>query len=49
MVLRRAGAKTEPAFAAALGLSGDAYTALYRLSRAPDDELNEMLMVAGFK
>ncbi len=46
--LRRAGARTEPAFAAALGLHGDPYAALYRLSWAPDSELRELLIAAGF-
>jgi hypothetical protein len=46
--LRRAGASTEPAFAAALDLQGDPYAALYRLSQAPDAELRELLIAAGF-
>lgn len=46
--LRRAGARTEPAFAAALGLQGDPYAALYRLSLAPDGQLRELLVTAGF-
>lgn len=46
--LRRAGAGTEPAFAAALGLQGDPYAALYRLSLAPDAELQGLLIAAGF-
>ena len=48
MALRRAGAKTEPAFAAALGLEGDSYDALYRLSQVRDDELCGLLLAAGF-
>ena len=48
MVLRQGGAKTEPAFAAALGLRGNPYAELYRLSRAPDAELREVLLRAGF-
>lgn len=48
LTLRRAGAKTEPAFAAALGLQGDPYDALYRLSRVRDDELRGLLIAAGF-
>jgi hypothetical protein len=46
--LRRAGARTEPAFAAALCLQGDPYAALYRLSRVPDSELRGLLIAAGF-
>jgi Domain of unknown function (DUF4269) len=37
--LRRAGAKTEPAFAAALGLAGDPYQRLLELFDASDGEL----------
>jgi len=48
MVLRQGGAKTEPAFAAALGLRGHPYAELYRLSHAPDAELREALILAGF-
>lgn len=47
MNLRHDGAKTEPAFAAALGLSGDPYAGLYRLSQAPDGELRSLLIAAG--
>jgi hypothetical protein len=43
MSLRRAGAKTEPAFATVLGLSGDPYEALCRLSHVSDEELHDML------
>lgn len=46
--LRRSGTKTEPAFAAALGLRGDPYAGLYRLSQVPDAELRELLISAGF-
>lgn len=46
--LRRAGARTEPAFAAALGLQGDPYAALYRLSLAPDAEVHGLVIAAGF-
>lgn len=48
MILRQGGAKTEPAFAAALGLRGDPYAELSRLSHAPDAELREALILAGF-
>jgi hypothetical protein len=48
MVLRQGGAKTEPAFAAALGLRGNPYAELYGLSHAPDAELREVLLLAGF-
>jgi len=47
MVLRQGGAKTEPAFAAALGLRGDPYAELSRLSHAPDAELRDMLILSG--
>ena len=46
--LRRAGARTEPAYATPLGLQGDSYAALYRLSQASDAELREPLLSAGF-
>ncbi len=48
MALRQGGAKTEPAFAAALGLRGNPYAELYGLSRAPDAELRDVLLRAGF-
>ena len=47
MALRQGGGKTEPAFAAALGLHGDPYAELYGLSQAPDAELRDVLNVAG--
>jgi hypothetical protein len=47
LALRQGGAKTEPAFATVLGLSGDPYAELYRLSHAPDAELRGLLMAAG--
>lgn len=48
MTLRRRGTKTEPAFAAVLGLCGDPYVELSRLSRQPDERLHELLRTAGF-
>lgn len=49
---RHAGAKTEPAFAMALGLTGDApggaYATLLELERATDRRLREILEAAGF-
>jgi hypothetical protein len=46
---RRAGAKTEPAFAAALGLPGDPHAALFALADASDDGLRRVLRAAGFE
>lgn len=45
---RREGAKTEPAFAAVLGLSGDPYEALLALEPMPESKLRAMLRAAGF-
>ncbi|WP_448951722.1 DUF4269 domain-containing protein [Labrys neptuniae] len=45
---RRAGLKTEPAFAAVLGLDGDPYQALLDLERASDERLMAALDAAGF-
>jgi hypothetical protein len=45
---RRAGLKTEPAFARALGLDGDPYERLWTLSWREDDELGGVLAAAGF-
>lgn len=45
---RRAGAKTEPAFAAALGLPGDPYASLLELAQRRDDDLLAILARAGF-
>ncbi len=48
MAQRSNGLKTEPAFAAALGLSGDPYEALLLLERRSDAELKAALADAGF-
>lgn len=48
MAGRHRGLKTEPAVAAALGLSGDPYAALLDLQRQPDDALRRILLDAGF-
>jgi len=45
---RRQGMKTEPAFAAALGLAGDAYLALLDLSGREDEALISALHTGGF-
>jgi hypothetical protein len=45
---RRAGLKTEPAFARALGLDGDPYERLWTLSWREDDEVRAVLAAAGF-
>lgn len=45
---RRAGAKTEPAFAAALGLAGDPYITLLDLHDASDERMAKLLADAGF-
>jgi hypothetical protein len=39
LALKNAGLKTEPAFAAWLGLTGDAYAALLDLARLPEEKL----------
>lgn len=43
MELRHSGLKTEPAFAKALGLTGDPYIGLFELEGLADDALNERL------
>lgn len=44
MALRRAGAKTEPAFVQVLGLTGDPYLRLYELYDAEDAVLSALLV-----
>jgi hypothetical protein len=48
MVLRSAGAKTEPAFASLLGLADDPYGALSDLFDTPDTVLGRLLGARGF-
>ncbi|MCB4767600.1 DUF4269 domain-containing protein [Ancylobacter sp. Lp-2] len=48
MMQRRAGLKTEPAFAAVLGLPGDPYAAMLGLFGVDDEELRRLLGRAGF-
>ncbi|HEV7457884.1 MAG TPA: DUF4269 domain-containing protein [Roseococcus sp.] len=48
MARRRAGVKTEPAFAQVLGLEGDPYQSLAALALAADDELDCLLARAGY-
>lgn len=45
--LRADGLKTEPAFAAALGISGDPYRGLLELAAETDAELRARLVVCG--
>lgn len=45
---RQVGSKTEPAFAAALGLAGDPYQALLQLQRQSDGDLAAILAAAGY-
>lgn len=45
---RQAGSKTEPAFAAALGLAGDPYLTLLKLESQADDDLAALLVAAGY-
>ncbi|MFB2552451.1 DUF4269 domain-containing protein [Ensifer soli] len=47
MALRRAGMKTEPAFAAVLGLAGDPYRVLLDLDAEDDETLDRRLALAG--
>lgn len=48
MQRRRHGLKTEPAFAATLGLDGDPYLALLELEAKPDPHLARLLKDCGF-
>lgn len=48
MALRDNGMKTEPAFAATLGLDGDPYQALLRLECCSDIDLRDLLRYQGF-
>lgn len=47
MARRRTGLKTEPAFAAALGLAGDPYRVMLDLERMPDTVLAAHIRAAG--
>ncbi len=47
MTARRAGAKTEPAFAQVLGLEGDPYRAMLALADRDDEELKRILKRRG--
>jgi Domain of unknown function (DUF4269) len=44
--MKRAGTKTEPAFAQVLGLAGDPYAAVLALERSSDDELRGLVSSA---
>jgi hypothetical protein len=46
---RLAGAKTEPAFAAALSLKGEPYAAMLALAGEPEQTLAALLLCAGFQ
>lgn len=48
MAQRRKGLKTEPAFAAAIGLAGDPYAALLDLHDLTDAALDGLLRAGGF-
>jgi hypothetical protein len=49
LALRQRGMKTEPAFAAALGLRGDPYLGLLDLGKQDDELLIAVLLAQGFK
>jgi hypothetical protein len=48
MNYRRNGTKTEPAFSAALGLTGDPYQALLKIGLLSDAAITKLLKKRGF-
>ncbi len=48
MAARRGGLKTEPAFAAVLGLSGDPYAAMLAIEAQSDTALADLLRMRGY-